>query len=751
MIEPVCLSGLIGALGKAAEQGLKVSGQMKTFVRGYRDFPKEVDGVISEVDATAGILLEIAGALSSKERPSPADDITVKTEFMATIQKTMQGCQEVFDEVWNAVHSMGVPAPAAAEADDLDSSKQEKPKWPLERSKAISLQANLNRLKTGLIVQVNVLMLARQMHEAAIKKQAEAEISKAEKLRIVRLNLKLQEAEHRYRALQIHPEESEPVYANSLDVNASIKQDAQPIPFTIEDSGYDSPSCSQRPPTHFRADGSQSVDHLLHLPPPLMDSNKSPIPVNLSKTPEGFLVNGPQVEPRGDHPVADGYSEGIPQDNSIGLPHAESAYPGRVVASGTTLSTPEAGAGERTANGPNHERPLNHNVFTKAPARTRLWGKLRSSIRRKQIPEEAKEDQIFAGKLPATTLDSKRSSLVQDGRPLRAVFQRSGSESTVDLKHAYKYTNTGTFYTSPGNAASVMLPSLLAWSLRRAEAADGGPPSTWKRAIRVPLPIRYEELERNVRKQQRKGWDTWKVMASLLTYQQQQIDRLVQDKAREDPNLSHYEWTLAALRIDPQKSDPSSALSIQVILQRRPRASVSFSTMPPSLWMPNLDKGESQGDPVHPDPETAIEIDKSFAKTPHEMQNGQAEALPRPRRSTLDSRRRTVLVGDEVGTRSDLDFEIPPSPVRPPSGLPSMIDDEDKFRSRSSAQRLHRFSGESLRRRWIEEGGRPFSLEELRSRDQLEMVYPPQPQSLESTVDHLVERWFSFATPTPVY
>jgi hypothetical protein len=92
-------------------------------------------------------------------------------------------------------------------------------------------------------------------------------------------------------------------------------------------------------------------------------------------------------------------------------------------------------------------------------------------------------------------------------------------------------------------------------------------------------------------------------MASLLTYQQQQIDRLVQDKAREDPNLSHYEWTLAALRIDPQKSDPSSALSIQVILQRRPRASVSFSTMPPSLWMPNLDKGESQGDPVHPDPE----------------------------------------------------------------------------------------------------------------------------------------------------
>jgi len=174
MVEPVCLSALIGALGKAAEQGLKVSGQIRTFVRGCRDFPKEVDGVISEVDATAGVLLEIAGALSPKERPSMADDITVKTEFMATIQKTMQGCQEVLDAFWNAVHSVGVPGPtasAAADADDFDSSRQEKLKWPLDRSKAISLQANLDRLKTGLIVQVNVLMLARHMHEAAIKKQ----------------------------------------------------------------------------------------------------------------------------------------------------------------------------------------------------------------------------------------------------------------------------------------------------------------------------------------------------------------------------------------------------------------------------------------------------------------------------------------------------------------------------------------------------------------------------------------------------
>lgn len=397
--------------------------------------------------------------------------------------------------------------------------------------------------------------------------------------------------------------QSEPVYVTSLDVNADINKNAQPMQFTIEDSGYDSPSSSQRPPTHFRADGSQSVDHLLHLPPPLMNSNTSPIPVNPNKPPEGSLVNGPQMESRGDHPVADGLFEGIPQDNSIELPHAESAHPRRAVASGTTLSTAQARIGERTTeNGSSYERPLNHKVFTKAPARTRLWGKLRSSIRRKQIPEEAKEGQIFAGYVPKQP-DLKRTSLVQDGRPLKAVFQRSGSESIVDLKHTYKYTNTGTFYTSPGDAASVMLPSLLAWSLRRAEAEDGGPPSTWGRVIRVPLPIRYEELERNVRKQQKKGWDTWNAMASLLTYQQQQIDRLVQDKAREDPKLSHYEWTLAALRIDPQKSDPSSAHSIQVILQRRPRGSVSFSAMPPSLWMPNLDKGESQRDQVHPDPE----------------------------------------------------------------------------------------------------------------------------------------------------
>jgi hypothetical protein len=69
-----------------------------------------------DVDATTGVLLEIAGSLSPKERSSLGVRRTTsrRRQFMTRvtrIQKTMQRCKEVFNEIWNPVHSMGVPGP----------------------------------------------------------------------------------------------------------------------------------------------------------------------------------------------------------------------------------------------------------------------------------------------------------------------------------------------------------------------------------------------------------------------------------------------------------------------------------------------------------------------------------------------------------------------------------------------------------------------------------------------------------------
>src|SRR5262249_35351195 len=151
-----------------------------------------------------------------------------------------------------------------------------------------------------------------------------------------------------------------------------------------------------------------------------------------------------------------------------------------------------------------------------------------------------------------------------------------------------KYTNTGIFYISTGDRKTVIIPNLAAWSLRPADPLSGVEDSTWSRVTRVPLRIPCDELERVVRKQAKKISSLWKLLSSLLTYQKQQIDRLIQDTEVEDPDLTHYEWVLAALKFDPEKGVPAFALSIQVVLQRQRRVNVSILAAPPVIAIPNM-------------------------------------------------------------------------------------------------------------------------------------------------------------------
>ena len=115
-----------------------------------------------------------------------------------------------------------------------------------------------------------------------------------------------------------------------------------------------------------------------------------------------------------------------------------------------------------------------------------------------------------------------------------------------------------------------VLPMLEGWVLRRAEPGGGLPGRSWSRVTRILLPVTFEELDTIVRAYAQSGTRFWDEFANLSTYQQRQIDRLLEDKRSDDPD-HRYEWILAAIKTDPVNAKKMNIENLQVIIQRRLR------------------------------------------------------------------------------------------------------------------------------------------------------------------------------------
>ncbi|KAI9879066.1 MAG: hypothetical protein M1830_009707 [Pleopsidium flavum] len=112
------------------------------------------------------------------------------------------------------------------------------------------------------------------------------------------------------------------------------------------------------------------------------------------------------------------------------------------------------------------------------------------------------------------------------------------------------------------------------FTFRKAEPEMFGQTKNWAKAYKVPMPVSHEALSEQVKKQQRKK-SVLDQYSELDTLKQAQIDRLIEDKKREEKD-ERFEWKLAALKTETKDIGRRSyeTTNMQVILARKLRASV---------------------------------------------------------------------------------------------------------------------------------------------------------------------------------
>ncbi len=112
------------------------------------------------------------------------------------------------------------------------------------------------------------------------------------------------------------------------------------------------------------------------------------------------------------------------------------------------------------------------------------------------------------------------------------------------------------------------------FTFRKAEPEMFGQTKTWAKAYKVPMPVSHEALLEQVKKKQRKK-SVLDQYSELDTLKQAQIDRLIEDKKRQEKD-PRFEWKLAALKTETKDIGRRSyeTTNMQVILARKLRASV---------------------------------------------------------------------------------------------------------------------------------------------------------------------------------
>lgn len=277
-------------------------------------------------------------------------------------------------------------------------------------------------------------------------------------------------------------------------------------------------------------------------------------------------------------------------------------------------------------------------------------------------------------------------------------------------------------YTTPSWSNSTIQPILELWTFRRAPPRDNVPHRTWKRATRVIVPLRMEEIEKLIN-QKAKRKPLWEKYESLSFFQQHQIDRLVREKRTYDPDPSS-EYSLAALETWPKKAKNVDITSMQVVLHRYHR---SGGPAIPHKAFPNTNQAFPNTNPAFQN--TSPVPSQRFGESTLPSQN-KPPYPPPPLQSQQQSRYNSHFIpprsfDDPGGRRPHVSFPGPaprqnPSssnvPVPPPPSAPSFAPKNPISIPKKAEHRGHKrrparddSHSKSSSRRWSGDGSSTFS------------------------------------------
>ncbi|KAK0258498.1 hypothetical protein LTS09_006757 [Friedmanniomyces endolithicus] len=151
---------------QVADAGFKLYGALSQYIRDYVDANKHVRRLADEVRTTSWALQQL-GALLKED-----DDIKLcKPAAIGETEAALKGCQRAFDEVSDIIKGFLPSSKPDGSGVIARSSISNRWKWPLKTAKVQLLLAQLERLKTTLLLIFKVITYASKLASKTSQKE----------------------------------------------------------------------------------------------------------------------------------------------------------------------------------------------------------------------------------------------------------------------------------------------------------------------------------------------------------------------------------------------------------------------------------------------------------------------------------------------------------------------------------------------------------------------------------------------------
>ena len=151
--------GVIASVLQIADMGLRLSIKLYTFGEVVASTDKSVISISKDVSLTSSVLKEL-GAILHKD----GDSTFLTTTAIKTTDDVVKECLEVFQEMENIIVKKlpNLRAPGLEKASKA-TILLERLRWPYLQPKLQFLQSNLDKLKSTVLLMLNVITYARQV------------------------------------------------------------------------------------------------------------------------------------------------------------------------------------------------------------------------------------------------------------------------------------------------------------------------------------------------------------------------------------------------------------------------------------------------------------------------------------------------------------------------------------------------------------------------------------------------------------
>lgn len=151
--------GLIGTIVGIASAGIKLSITLYTFSETVSTAHTEIKNVARDVSLTSAVLEELGASLRQDDQAK-----LYSGSALRTAKDVVKECEAVFNDI-NLVmgKAMDSASKRGVKKGRLALSALEKLKWPFLQPKMEMLRGNLERLKSTLVLMLNVLTYARDL------------------------------------------------------------------------------------------------------------------------------------------------------------------------------------------------------------------------------------------------------------------------------------------------------------------------------------------------------------------------------------------------------------------------------------------------------------------------------------------------------------------------------------------------------------------------------------------------------------